>query len=146
MTDLVLTRDLDNGICSLGEMFVAGRLLQSLERPWVPGPPGGTKGISCVPVGVYRLARHDTEAHPRSFALVNEDLGVYHLAVPVGKQGRTVCLIHIANRPEELRGCIALGLDRGENSIGRSQLAVDWFYNNVPWINDAHMLTIRGPT
>jgi hypothetical protein len=141
---LILHRDTDNGICTLGTMSVNGVLLQTLERPWIGGPPGGTKGVSCVPPGLYRLVRHDTEAHPRSFALVNEELGVYHYAAPPGQQGRTACLIHVANWPSELRGCCALGMDRGENSIARSKIAVDTFYAAVPWLDDTHTLEIRG--
>jgi len=143
--NLTLYRDLDNGQCTLGTLTLNGVTLQSLERAWVPGPTGGTKGVSCVPAGTYRLVRHDTEAHPRSFALVNEELGVYHYAVPPGKQGRTAVLIHVANWPTELRGCIALGMERGENSIAKSRIAVNRFYDNVPWVDDEHTLTIEGP-
>ncbi len=126
---------------TLGVMSLADHQWQSLERPWVPGPPGGTKGVSCVPTGLYRLQRHDTEAHPRSFAIVNEDLGVYHLAVPPGKQGRTACLIHVANFVQELRGCIALGMGRAGEALRRSKVAIDQFYALVPWI-DGHSLEI----
>lgn len=144
--NFTLTRAIDNGVCTLGTMQVSGSLLQTLERPWIPSldSPGGTKGVSCVPPGTYRLVRHDTEAHPRSFALVNEDLGVYHYAIPPGKAGRTACLIHVANWVTELRGCIALGMDRGENSIARSRVAVDRFYRAALWLDDTHTLTILG--
>lgn len=140
--NLTLVRDLDNGDCTLGTLDLNGVTLQTLERPWLPGPPGGMKGVSCVPRGTYRLVRHDTEAHPRTFALVNEDLGVYHYAVPPGEQGRTACLIHVANVVAELRGCIALGMDRGENSISRSRIAVDKFYAALRWADDEHTLEI----
>ena len=133
--------------CMLGVLRVGQQAFQSLERPWIPGSsPGGTKGVSCVPVGTYRLVKHDTEAHPRSFALVNEELGVYHLMLPAGKQGRTACLIHVANKVAELRGCIALGMERalsgGEWEVRRSRLAVDRFYAMVPWLDDEHTLEI----
>jgi len=142
--NLTLSRDLDDSVCTLGTLAINGTALQSLERPWIPGPPGGTKGVSCVPPGLYRLVRHDTEAHPRSFALVNEELGVYHMTVPPGKEGRTACLIHVANFPNELRGCIALGMARSGDSISQSRIAVNRFYNNVPWVDDEHTLTIEG--
>lgn len=142
--NLILPRDSDNGVCTLGTLQISGTLLQTLERPWIPGPPGGTKGVSCVPPGLYRLVCHNTEAHPRSFALVNEALGVYHYDVPAGEQGRTACLIHVANRPEELRGCIALGLGRDGNSVLQSRIAVDRFYSALPWVDGRHTLEIRG--
>lgn len=128
--------------CTLGVMSLNDRHWQSLERPWVPGPPGGTKGISCVPTGTYRLVRHDSESHPRSFALVNEEFGVYHLEVPPGKQGRTVCLIHVANFVQELRGCIALGMERSNEALLQSKRAIDQFYALVPWLDGAHTLEI----
>lgn len=128
--------------CTMGVLSLNGHQWQSLERPWVPGPPGGTKGVSCVPPGPYRLVRHDSEAHPRSFALVNEGLGVYHLTVPPGKQGRTACLIHVANFVQELRGCIALGMERSGESLIQSKRAIDQFYAFVPWLDDTHIMEI----
>lgn len=140
--NLILVRDSDNGRCTLGTLRVSDMTLQTLERPWVPGPQGGEKGISCVPAGEYRLVKHDTEAHPRSFALVNEKLHVYHYDLPPGKQGRTVCLIHVANVAAELRGCIALGMERNGEGITRSRLAVNRFYAALPW-EDGHTITIN---
>lgn len=141
--NLYLIRDTDDGRRTFGTLNLNGVVLQTLERPWVPGSgPAGTKGVSCIPKGPYELVRHDTEAHPRSFALVNEALGVYHYACPPGIDGRTACLIHVANWVSELRGCIALGMDRGEDSIARSRIAVDRFYATVSWLDDTHTLEI----
>jgi hypothetical protein len=144
--NLVLSRDLDDGRCTLGTMRIGDALFRTLERPWIPGQPGGTKGISCIPPGTYELQLHDTEAHPRSFALVNPDLDVYHYELPPGKQGRTSCLIHIANYVSELRGCIGLGMQRLLNGdawqLGQSRVAVDRFYSLVPWVR-GHTLEIR---
>jgi hypothetical protein len=144
---ITLIRDLDNGRCTLGVLSVAGVTLQTLERPWVPGAPGGKKGVSCIPSGLYQLIQHDTEAHPRSFALVNEALSVFHLACPPGRQGRTACLIHVANFVSELRGCIALGMERALNGVDwtlrSSRVAVGQFHARVPW-EPGHTLEIRG--
>jgi hypothetical protein len=77
-------------------------------------PPCGRKGVSCIPRGSYRLEKHSSDAHPDTFALTNPDLWVYHWdsEVPPDQKGfaRTAVLIHPANYPEELRGCIAPGL------------------------------------
>lgn len=144
--NVTLIRDLDDGKCTLGTIDLFGTILQSLERPWVPGSEGGMPGRSCIPAGKYQLVLHDTEAHPRTFAMVNEALGVYHYNVPQGKQGRTACLIHIANRPAELRGCIAFGMKRAllgnDWMIQQSKIAVDTFYAKLPWI-EGHTLTIE---
>lgn len=147
--NLTLARDADHGRCTTGVLNCAGRaFFQTLERPWIPGPPGGTKGISCIPPGDYRLVRHDSEAHPRSFALVNPDLHVFHYAVPPGQQGRTAVLLHVANRVAEIRGCIALGMERAlegdEWVLRRSRIAVEQFHALLAWENGLHTITIEG--
>lgn len=145
--DLTIVRDLDDVRCSAGTLTIYSTELQSLERPWRAPPDCGEPGRSCVPLGTYQLVRHDTEAHPRSFAIVNEALGVYHYNIPAGALGRSACVIHVANRPEELRGCIALGLVRARAAasweLRESQRAIDKFYALVPWI-DGHTLTIQA--
>lgn len=142
--NVTLHRLTDNGRCTQGVLQVDDESFFALERPWAPGSPGGTKGVSCVPAGIYRLVPHDSEAHPRTFALVNDELHVYHLAVPDGEQGRTACLIHAANFPQELRGCIALGMEQGVDAVLKSRLAVERFYELVPW-ESGHTLEIIGP-
>lgn len=115
--------------------------IYTLERPWVPAGwseaagnpheriPCGVKGVSCVPPGIYQLEPHNTEAHPLSLALINPDLWVYHYPYDVpasrAKYARTAVLIHPANFPEELRGCIAPGFERdtGRGSVFKSRLA-----------------------
>jgi hypothetical protein len=96
-----------------------GRSWQTLERPWVASELNacGMKGISCVPVGTYKLVPHNSEAHPKVWALINPTLGVYHWDddVPITcSLARTMVLIHAANYPEELRGCIAVGKSRAK--------------------------------
>jgi len=98
--------------CTLGLLFVNDLTLCTIERPWIASDEsrGGTKGISCVPKGVYRLVPHDSEAHPETWALVNPDLDVVHYpGDSPNPNARTAVLIHSANRVEELRGCIAPG-------------------------------------
>jgi hypothetical protein len=122
---LELVRDIETPYCTLGRLHFAGRSLFTIERAWVPDPrsKGGTKGISCVPLGDYRLDRHNSDAHPKVWALVNPLLDVYHWPddVPPSKElvSRTACLIHAANWAHELRGCIAPGKTRIKDARGR---------------------------
>ena len=115
---ITINRDYRDASCTLGTLAVNGLKLQTMERPWVPalGTVCGTKGVSCVPVGEYRLTQHTSEAHPKVWALVNPALAVYHwdADVPQNLAGlaRTMVLIHSANWAEELRGCIAPGKTR----------------------------------
>lgn len=118
MKTLTLVRDISTSQVTLGWLSFGGKKWASLERPWIIDPigKGGLKGRSCVPVGEYKLVPHDTEAHPRVWALVNPQLDVYHdpAAVPSYKASfaRTAVLIHVANFVHEIRGCIALGKTR----------------------------------
>src|SRR5690349_2620025 len=103
----------ENKDCSLGLLFVGQLQITSIERPWIPSDlcKGGTKGISCVPLGLYKLVRHNTDAHPMTCALVNRDLDVVHLpGESDNPNARTAVLIHPANWAHELRGCIAPGM------------------------------------
>lgn len=130
-----LVRDYRDSLCTLGILTVGSLQLETLERTWVHSDLNvcGAKGVSCIPAGTYRLERHDSEAHPSTWALVNHELGVYHWDAdipPTCALGRTVVLIHPANYPEELRACIAPGRARHHDPargwwIGQSRDAME---------------------
>jgi hypothetical protein len=140
--NLILERDLDDGVCTLGRLFVDGNHWYTIERPWIPDPlhVGGLAGRSCVPVGVYELVLHDSEAHPETWALVNAVLGVTHY----GPSARSAVLIHPANHAYELRGCIAPGMELAHQSVLRSRQAFAQLKAALPW-TIGHILEIRGP-
>jgi hypothetical protein len=150
---LELKRSYQGADATVGQIVLpSGERLATLERPWVPKDkaPCGTKGVSCIPKGVYQLRRHSTESHPRTWALVCPPLWVYHWDedVPIGQVGiaRTLVLIHIANYVSELRGCIAVGLNAGREGNGRwkvspSRNAMMELQATVPWTDD-HSLEI----
>jgi len=119
-------------------------MADTMERPWIPavGAPCGTKGVSCVPAGTYRLVPHDSEAHPKTWALVNSALWVYHWDTDVPLQqrplARTLVLIHSANFAAELRGCIAPGKGRaidpsGRRMVTQSRIAMSQLQALLPW-------------
>lgn len=151
--NLTLTRDYRGADCSQGVLKIGDHSFQTMERPWKPlaNAPCGTKGVSCIPPGVYQLYRHDTEAHPHTFALVNPTLWVYHFDedVPIGQAGlaRTVVLIHAANYASELRGCIAPGMARSVDGARRmvtnSRVAMQDILSMVPWVGGEHSLEIN---
>lgn len=128
---LRLIREQQTAAGTIGHFETQPHRIFTLERPWIPagGAPCGQKGVSCIPPGVYRLEPHNTEAHPRTVALVNEDLWVYHLDedVPAARRGfaRTAVLIHPANYVSELRGCIAPGWERVGFTVQESRRAFD---------------------
>lgn len=95
----------------------------SVERPWL----NNQRGISCIPCGEYELVKHHSAKHPNSFALVNEETGVFHFDHYAAK--RTAILIHVANTMDDLNGCIGLGMKfgclEGKWAVLRSKLAVN---------------------
>ena len=148
---LTLIRDYRGPDCSQGRIQLLDLTLDTMERPWIPAAtaPCGTKGVSCVPVGEYTLVRHNSEAHPRTWALVNPDLWVYHWDedVPPEQRGkaRTLVLIHAANFAAELRGCIAPGQGRAvinnRRMVTHSRLAMDALQKRLSW-DDEHLLEV----
>lgn len=150
----MLVRDEPGKACTMGRLHLANELIDTLERPWVgtPNTPGGRKGVSCVPPGLYKLFRHDSEAHPRTWALVNPNLDVYHwdVDVPIAKRGlaRTLVLLHAANWVSELRGCIAVGMQRGQCMIpgGASRPAMQRIQELVPWTSEHELEILYSAT
>lgn len=72
----------------------------SVEKRWRDNRPN----ISCVPEGTYGLREYQSPRFGLSLALVNHDLGV---GIVPGESHRSMILIHAANKPSELQGCIA---------------------------------------
>lgn len=99
---------------SKGETLLVG---VSMEPKW----DGNKKGASCIPVGNYKLVPHNSSKYGSVVAFVNPDLQVYHWEedIPAELKGiaRSVCLIHAANWPQELRGCVAVG--KAVNDFGK---------------------------
>lgn len=151
---LILIRDFHSNECTLGKLHIpaAGRDFEcdTIERPWIPTPlsRGGRKSESCVPTGIYRLERHNSEAHPDTWALVNPDLDVLHYEDRARPNARALVLIHPANYARELRGCIAPGLRRaidgeGFHMVTSSRLAMLEVRRFVLPSSDSHVLEIR---
>ena len=146
--NLSLLRDTSSPSLTYGVLSIDGWTCQTIERPWLPDPlhKGGQNGVSCVPLGTYDLVLHDSELHPQTWALVNKDLGVYHLPNEVPSAGGRSCvLIHPANFVHELQGCIAPGITRGFQGglamVAQSRVAFAHLKSAVPWTT-GHTLTI----
>jgi hypothetical protein len=75
----------------------AGRRLATVERPWL----NNVVGISCIPEGAYTCV--PSRYHRGGYdAIEIKDVA-----------GRTLIKIHIANLPEEVEGCIGVGVRHG---------------------------------
>jgi hypothetical protein len=112
--------------------------------------PAGSAPRSCVPPGIYNLERHNSPDHPFTWALVNEELGVYHEPgdVPPGAFGaRSAILLHTGNSPLDTKGCIIVGSQRtglfGLPGVLESIVAFEKLKAHLPWV-EGHTLTIMG--
>lgn len=150
---LLLVRDYKGADCNQGKLSFSTPaedfLADTIERPWIPSPVcrGGLKSRSCVPPGIYRLERHNTEAHPHTWALVNPLLDVVHVGDDTDERIRTNVLIHIANYAREVKACIGIGQSRGHDehgyrSVVASRLAMIELQRLLPYTNE-HTLEIR---
>ncbi len=92
---------LDN--CTLGKVYFNGDFqCVTVERPWLSNKPFK----SCIPPGIYELHEHESPKHGQCYALKNHDLGV---GINEGDSIRWGCLIHIANWPRQVEGCMGPG-------------------------------------
>lgn len=76
-----------------------------VERPWQNNAPSK----SCIPEGSYTLFPHTSPKFGKCYALESKNLGVTRQ----GPSLRTHILIHKANSPKQLQGCLAPGVDFG---------------------------------
>lgn len=103
-------QDIDSDYGVFGLLEVDGAIAgYTTEQPW----RDNAKGRSCVPAGEYELLPHNSTKYGPVVVLSNPDLDVYPYEgdVPEAKRGvaRATCLIHAANWPDQLQGCIAPG-------------------------------------
>jgi len=100
---------LDN--CTIGKLYRHGQFLcYTVERPWL----SNRKSISCIPPGEYKVEPYESPTFGDVFFLQNKALGV---SLYEDTQ-RTAILIHPANFPHQLEGCIAPGLELNPDTWG----------------------------
>ncbi|MCX2788365.1 DUF5675 family protein [Vibrio sp. Sgm 5] len=129
----LITKGLPNG--TYGELFMNGeRLCYTVEREWNNNNPS----ISCVPAGAYNLKRHESPRFGECFALEAPTLGV----TVYGPSVRTHCLMHVANFPHQLEGCIAPGtaLHSAKWGVANSKIAMNVLLETL--IDDEYELEI----
>lgn len=97
MADLIIKRFCVGPMGTFGTMSVDGVTLYTVERPWLNNQPN----ISCIPDGLYTCK-------PRRFYR-----GGYDAIEITNVIGRTHILMHIANLPERLKGCIGINSELG---------------------------------
>lgn len=107
---LTLKRYTTDAPATLGTLTVDGSLhSDTIELPWRDNQPR----ISCIPAGRYRVTL-EYSVHLKRATLRLQD-------VP----GRSGILIHPANHPDELEGCITLGKRYSRDGVMESRMAVE---------------------
>mgnify|MGYP005812027625 FL=1 len=107
---LLLIRDTFTNKAVLGKLYLNGEFYgHTLELPW----KSNSKGISCIPKGVYEVKKRHTEKSKYKY----EHLHILDVV------DRELILMHIGNYPKNSRGCILLGNTRALNFVGESRKA-----------------------
>jgi hypothetical protein len=99
-------------------------LCPTLELPFISNKANQSKGVSCIPQGIYRVIKDNDGKHQwwKLTHKLNEYVNTWediHREI-----GRSAIEIHPANWLKDLQGCIALGTttgtDNGELTVWKS--------------------------
>jgi hypothetical protein len=104
-------------------VFPRGQFIYTVERPWIDEEGRAGKPFSsCIPEGLYEIKRFKRANGSLVWVLVNEDLGVYEREEDREHDtDRYACLIHIANKVEDVVGCVGPGMGAFYDKNGRYQ-------------------------
>ena len=134
---------------TFGRMSLDGAdFCATCEQPW----NDNLEGHSCIPLGDYQLLPYESPAHGPTVVFHNPALGIYGTPamIPAGQAGRSLCEIHSANWPFQLRGCVAVGRERidiAPNGMGVTLSVVTLHALEARW-GDRQGLTatiVQGP-
>lgn len=106
--EIVRDRSRSSSVGEFGMMLLdGGRVCFTCEQPWNENK----NNTSCIPEGDYELRAFNSPAHGHTFVFHNPALDVYATPrlIPTGRPGRSLCEIHVANWPYQLRGCVGVG-------------------------------------
>tara|TARA_R110000851_G_scaffold271829_1_gene424541 strand:- start:1010 stop:1528 length:519 start_codon:yes stop_codon:yes gene_type:complete len=121
--NLLLIRDFYTTKSTLGKLYLNGELFcNTLELAW----KDNQRSVSCIPEGEYDVRiRLPRESATRDYL---------HLLVKEVKD-RSYILFHIGNTPKDTKGCILVGMKRGENRIYDSRIAMDLLIKELLFLN-----------
>jgi len=109
LVEIVRETSLSSDSGEFGHLYVDGVLqCATCELPW----RDNQRDASCIPEGEYQLLPFNSAAHGPTVVFHNPALGVYGTQemIPADVSGaRSLCEIHVANWPFQLRGCVGVG-------------------------------------
>lgn len=112
MIDIVLKRFCYHPQGTLGVIDFAGERFYTVERPWIDNKPY----VSCIPTGSYNMRRRESPRFGETWHVLDVE-------------DRTHILIHVANFPSDVQGCIGLGtkLMNDRIAVSNSRAAIKDF-------------------
>lgn len=123
---MIIRRFRSDDIGTFGTLELNDKVYFTVEKPW----KNNTPFESCVPDGEYTLIPHGEYGKDGNvLALVGET--VSHYEDPDFE--RYACLIHTANYPKDVVGCIGLGEDYNSelDMITNSRKSIKEFYTII---------------
>jgi len=126
------------GMGTYGCLHIAGERLFTVEREWLDN----VAFSSCIATGDYVLKKHKYRGDFDTFAIVGGTVSQYQ------QEGyeRFACVFHVANKPEELCGCIGLGLSPAvfnkKWGVANSAVATERFLE-ILWASDDDVHTLE---
>ena len=136
---MILRRFRQDEIGTFGTLELDDQVFFTVEKPWKNNEPFE----SCLPDGEYSLIPHGEYGKDGNvLAIVNRDMGITHYQEP--DSVRYACLIHTANYPSDVVGCVGLGQDyiADKNMITNSRKSIKEFYAKIS-PTESHNLTIE---
>lgn len=128
--NIILNRIAYREDCTFGVLIYQNiPIMVTLEDPW----HANDQSISCIPAGVYKTERHNTETHPDTWHIV-------------GVTGRSAILIHTGNTSDDTEGCILVGSEYGElngkPAVLKSAKAMDKFKALVEGLDTFQLIIV----
>lgn len=108
--NVVIERHSYSPIGTFGRLFGGNDMFHTVERQWLGNKPYE----SCIPEGIYDVIPYNSTKYPNVWEVTN---------VPE----RSKILIHIANTPSDVQGCIGLGMGFYGTGVSQSRIAVQSF-------------------
>lgn len=141
-----LTRQAYFPFGTFGVLVVAGHHWYIAEQPW----NNNTPFRSCIPEGSYEVVKHKSPKFGECFALIGDDV-----ALNQGEAHRYGILIHPANWPDQLQGCLAPGKSLNPIPAGgrewplslgvtQSRTAMQQMLNELPEIWHLEVASVRA--
>lgn len=123
-----------------GQLDIGVQKYFTVEQPWRDNKPF----VSCIPAGEYIFIPHSSPRYGETYALIGDTVSQYQ----DDNHARYACLIHAANWPEDVQGCIGvgdsltyingkLGVTNSRNSVEnlKRYLKINTDYLQIQWDN-----------